>query len=128
MAGDPSFAIPARPRRRFPFEGGVEYEGETVFHLNPSPARGTADLADLVERVLADGPYRYGDFLELPMPLYLVRDDETGDVFRVSVRDGDVRLHVLPETDPEGLRAMYDRIESRSEGQWDVECRTDADT
>ncbi len=127
MAGDPSFAIPARPSRRFPFEGGVEYEGETVFLLRPSPERSTDRLAELVETVLAAGPYRYGDFLELPMPLYLVRDDETGDVFRVSVRDGDVRLHVLPETDRDGLRAMYDRLDGRSAVKWDVECRTDID-
>jgi len=128
MAGDPSFAIPARPRRRFPFEGGVEYEGETVFRLCPSPARETDELAGLVEAVLADGPYRYGDFLELPMPLYLVRDDGTGDVFRVSVRDGVVRLHVLPETDRAGLRAMYDRLDEATSVEWDVECRTDSDT
>jgi len=125
MAGDPSFAIPARPRRRFPFEGGVEYEGETVFRLRPSPARETGELADLVAAVLAEGPYRYGDFLELPMPLYLVRDEGTGDVFRVSVRDGAVRLHVLPETGSEGLRAMYERLDERSSVEWDVACRTD---
>jgi hypothetical protein len=125
MAGDPSFVIPARPRRRFPFEGGVEYEGGTVFVLHPSPERDADRLAALVAEVLDSGPYRYGDFLELPMPLYLVRDEGTGDVFRVSVRDGAVRLHVLPETDPEGLRAMYGRLDERSSVEWDVECRTD---
>ena len=125
MAGDPSFAIPARPRRRYPFEGGVEYEGETIFCLRPSPERDTDRLAALVVDILEAGPYRYGDFLELPMPLYLVRDEGTGDVFRVSVRAGVVRLHVLPETDPEGLRAMYGRLNEHSSVEWDVQCRTD---
>jgi hypothetical protein len=126
MAGDPSFAIPAHPRRRYPYEGGVEYEGETVFRLTPSPERETDRLARLLEDVLGDGPYRYGDFFELPMPLYLVRDDETGDVFRVSVRDGTVRLHVLPETGSGGLRAMYDRLADRTDADWRVDCHTDA--
>lgn len=126
MAGDPSFAIPARPRRRFPFEGSVEYEGETVFRLQPSPERDTDQLDSLVEEVLEIGPYRYGDFLELPMPLYLVRDDNTGDVFRVSVRDGLVRLHVLPETGAAGLRAMFGRLDDQSTVDWQVDCRTDA--
>ncbi len=125
MAGDPSFAIPARPRRRFPFEGGVEYEGKTVFRLQPSPERGTGRLADLVAAVLDAGPYRYGDFLELPMPLYLVRDERTGDVFRVSVRDGVVRLHVLPETESAGLRAIYERLDEHSSVEWHVECLTE---
>jgi hypothetical protein len=125
MAGEPSFTIPARPRRRYPYEGGVKYEGETIFRLDPSPERSTTRLADAIEEVLEAGPYRYGDFLELPMPLYLVRDDETGDVFRVSVRDGTARLHVLPETESPGLRAMYDRLDDRTDVDWRVECRTD---
>ncbi|MFB6233012.1 MAG: hypothetical protein ABEH61_02010 [Haloarculaceae archaeon] len=125
MAGTPSFAIPARPRRRFPFEGGVEYEGGTTFLLRPSPDRDTNRLLDLVAAVLASGPYRYGDFLELPMVLYLVRDDTTGDVFRVSVRDGTVRLHVLPETESAGLRAFYERLDEHADADWHVECRTE---
>ncbi|MFT4921191.1 MAG: hypothetical protein ACI8XM_000386 [Haloarculaceae archaeon] len=125
MGGDPSFTIPARPQRRFPYEGGVEYEGETVFRLEPTPEQRTDSLADLVETVLASGPYRYGDFFELPMALYLVRDDETGDVFRVSVRDGTVRFHVLPETESDGLRALYERLEARDGIDWRVHCRTD---
>jgi hypothetical protein len=126
MAGEPSFAIPARPTRRFPYEGGVEYEGETVFVLEPSVGRTTDELAAIVESVFADGPYRYGDFFELPMPLYLVRDDATADVFRVSVRDGTVRFHVLPETESAGLRALYERIDATSDVDWRVHCRTDA--
>jgi hypothetical protein len=124
MAGDPTFAIPARPQRSYSYDG-VEYEGSTVFRLEPFPERSTGRLADLVASVLEAGPYRYGDFLELPMPLYLVRDDGTGDVFRVSVRDGTVRLHVLPETESAGLRAIYDRIDARSDADWHVDCRTD---
>jgi hypothetical protein len=125
MAGDPTFEIPAHPRRRFPYEGGVEYEGGAVFSLDPSTDRSTESLADLVERVLEAGPYRYGDFFELPMPLYLVRDDGTGDVFRVSIRDGTVRFHVLPETETAGLRALYRRLDDRTDFDWHVDCGTE---
>ena len=124
MAGDPSFAIPQRPERTYPYSGGVEYEGETVFRLVPAADRTDADLDDLVLTVLESGPYRYGDFLNLPMPLYLVRDEETRDVFRLSIRDGEIRLHVLPDTESDGLRAMYDRIADRSEGDWRVTYET----
>ncbi|MFC7133409.1 MULTISPECIES: hypothetical protein [Salinibaculum] len=123
-AGDPSFEIPAHPERRYPYEGGVEYEGETVFTLTPGADRSSADLRDLVEATLTAGPYRHGDFFDLPMPLYLVRDDETADVFRISVRDGRVRLHVLPATESAGLRAFYDRLVARSDADWRVDCRT----
>lgn len=126
MASDPSFAIPARPERRYPYEGGVEYEGETVFHLRPRPPQTDDSLAALVERTLEAGPYRYGDFLDLPMPLYLVRDDETGDVFRVSVRDGRIRFHVLPETESAGLEALYERLADAWDVEWNVDCETTA--
>ena len=119
----PSFAIPARPTRRFRRDG-VEYEGEVLFVCQPD-AGTERDPEELVAATLADGPYRYGDFLDLPMALYLVRDEETGDVFRVSVRDGAVRLHVLPATEPAGLRAFYDRLRARSGSEWDVERRVD---
>ena len=141
-ARDPSFAIPSRPERTYPRSGGVEYEGETVFELAPDGDANEGagrdedadedgdgdehtDLASLVETVLADGPYRFGDFHELPMALYLVRDEGTTDVFRVAVRDGTVRLHVLPETDSAGLRRFYDRLDDRSAVGWRVECHTD---
>jgi len=119
MAAEPAFEIPSRPSRRYPGPGGLEYEGGTRFGLDPvaSPDR---SLQALVESVLDDGPYRYGDFLELPMPLYLVRDDETTDVFRVAIRDGVVWLHVLPETQSGGLRAFYDRLSERSAVEWSV--------
>jgi len=124
MTGGPSFEIPVRPRRTFPFQGGVEYEGSTTFVLRPTQ-QPSEPVTELVERLLADGPYRYGEFLSLPMPLFLVKDRETGDVFRLSVRDGTVRLHVLPATDPAGLRALYDRLADRTGVEWGVECRTE---
>jgi hypothetical protein len=132
MAGDatdeptanPSFAIPARPTRRFPYDEGVSYEGSVVFRLDPRPDQDHDTLRGLVEDVLASGPYRFGDFFDLPMPLYLVRDDETGDVFRVSVRNNRVRLHVLPATESAGLRAFYERLGAASEADWRVDCHT----
>jgi hypothetical protein len=133
-----TFAIPGRPERTYPRSGGVEYEGQTVFELSPErdgsadsvpddptddgPTDG--DLEGWVAGVLESGPYRYGDFLELPMALYLVRDEDTTDVFRVSVRDGTIRLHVLPETESEGLRRFYERLVERSACRWRVDCRT----
>lgn len=121
---EPSFAIPVRPSRNYPYSGGVEYEGGTLFRLVPDSDRSNDDLAALVETVLESGPYRYGDFFSLPLPLYLVRDDETGDVFRVSVRNGAIRFHVLPETESAGLRSMYERLAGRTEADWRVERET----
>lgn len=125
MMGEPSFAIPVRPTRTYPYSGGVEYEGGTVFQLTPQVSRSTDELASLVEAVLEAGPYRYGDFISLPMPLFLVRDDETGDVFRVSIRDGTVRFHVLPETESSGLQALYERLDERTETDWRVQSDTE---
>ena len=122
MVGSPSFSIPSRPRRNFPFSGGVEYEGQTLFRLLPDQSLSQKRLVDLVELLLEAGPYRYGDFMNLPMPLYLVRDEDTGDVFRVSIRDGCIRLHVLPETDSVGLRAFFERVDGRTDHSWRVEC------
>jgi len=124
MAGDPSFVIPRHPERTYPYSGGVEYKGETIFRLIPSGDRSNRDLDSLVVTVLERGPYRYGDFLNLPMPLYLVRDEETRDVFRLSVRDGEIRLHVLPDTGSDGLRAIYERIDNRTDAGWRVSCET----
>lgn len=123
MSSEPSFTIPARPERNFPSRDTLEYEGETLFRLTPEAD--DTDLEALVEDLLADGPYRSGDFLELPMALWLVRDDDTADVFRVSIRDGSVRLHVLPATESAGLRRFYDRLVERSDCEWRVRCRTD---
>jgi len=110
MPDDPSFDIPARPTRRFPHDSGVEYEGGTEFELRPDREYTEPELATTVTELLAAGPYRYGDFHDLPMQLWLVRDEGTSDVFRVAVRDGTVRLHVLPTTEPAGLRRFYDRL------------------
>ncbi|ELZ25625.1 hypothetical protein C475_09209 [Halosimplex carlsbadense 2-9-1] len=124
-ARDPSFAIPGRPERTYPRGGGVEYEGETVFVLSPAADRSDGDLEALVTDVLDADSYRSGDFMELPMPLYLVRDEETADVFRVTVRNRAVQLHVLPETESEGLRRFYERLREASDCEWSVACRTD---
>lgn len=124
MAGNPSFEIPAHPRRKFTRTGDLEYEGGAVFDLTPTPEQATDNLANLLNSVLSDGPYRYGDFRSVPMVLYLVRDEETGDVFRVSVRDGTVRLHVLPETESAGLKRIYDRLNARTAFEWSVECHS----
>ncbi|MEF8808837.1 hypothetical protein [Natronomonas sp.] len=118
----PTFAISDRPVRRYPRRGGVEYEGETVFSVTPADDYEDPQLASLVESVLDEGPYRYGDWFDLPMPLYLVHDEETGDTFRVAVRDGSVEFHVLPNTDSAGLRALYERLVTKSDASWHV-CR-----
>lgn len=120
--GNPSFRIPVRPTRNYPYSGGVEYEGKTVFRLTPDTEQSESALVDWVEAILEEGPYRYGDFFDLPMPLYLVCDDETGDVFRVSIRDGTVALHVLPATESAGLSALYDRLTKQTAASWRVEC------
>ena len=122
-----TFAIRQRPTRRYPRRGGVEYEGGTVFEVTPTPPRKDGALTAVVESVLEDDPYRYGDWFDLPMPLYLVHDDETGDTFRVAVRDGVVEFHVLPATEPPGLRRLYDRLTAATDREWTVETRTDAD-
>jgi len=120
----PSFAIPTRPERRF-YRNGVEYVGETVFALEPDPPRDDTELASLLETVLGEDPYTYGDWFDVPMPLYLVHDDGTGDTFRVSVRDGRVELHVLPATAPDGLRALYERLDAATDDtEWRVDCRS----
>jgi hypothetical protein len=121
----PTFEIPVRPERRFPYDEGVAYQGTTVFRLTPAAERTESALVDLVEAVLETGPYRFGDYYDLPMPVYLTRDEGTGDVFRVSVRDGRVGLHVLPETESAGLRAFYERLAGRGDTEWRVDCRTE---
>jgi len=122
----PTFAIPHRPTRRYPRRGGVEYDGETVFVVAPDDDVADAEVVAVLESVLEAEPYSYGDWFDLPMPLYLVHDGDTGDTFRVTVRDGNVEFHVLPDTDPPGLRRLYDRLRSASDCAWSVDCRTDA--
>lgn len=129
---DATFAIPRHPERRYPRAGGVEYVGDVVFTLTPedgAPSTGNADdghpLQGTVEAVLVDGPYQFGDFHELPMPLYLVRDRDTADTFRVSIRDGTVRLHVLPATESAGLERFYERLTAHTGGTWSVRRRVE---
>ena len=119
-----TFAIRQRPTRRYPRRGGVEYEGGTVFEVTPAAPREDGALAILVESVLEDEPYRYGDWFDLPMPLYLVHDDDTGDTFRVAVRDGVVEFHVLPATEPPGLRRLYERLREATDCEWSVSAHT----
>jgi hypothetical protein len=120
---DGQFHIPERPTRTYPRDGGVEYVGGTVFSLSPATDHEEGSLVEVVEAVLSAGAYRWGDWFDLPMPLYLVHDDTTHDTFRVSVRDGGVRLHVLPETDSAGLQAFFERLEDH--GEWAVERRVE---
>ena len=124
-ADGPAFEIPVRPERRYPYDEGVTYDGSTVFHLTPADDRSERALVDLVEGVLSAAPYRFGDYYDLPMPVYLVRDDKTGDVFRVSVRDGRVGLHVLPATGSAGLQAFFERLVERADTEWQVDCRSE---
>ncbi len=118
MAEDPSFSIPQHPQREFPYSGGVSYEGGTLFVLTPEASLSTQELVRIVETILETGPYRWGDFFNLPMPLYLAKDTETTDVFRISIRDETVRLHVLPATEKEGLRAFYSRLRAAKGCEW----------
>jgi hypothetical protein len=107
----PAFTDLQHPERTFPRAGGMRYDGATVFELRPaSGSPGEADLAALVERVLSDENYRHGDWFDLPLPVYLVHDDATGDTFRVAVRDDAVELHVRSDTGAAGLRAFYERL------------------
>jgi len=125
---DPLFEIPARPERRYPSGGGLEYEGGAVFTLTPERAADDEALTALVERVLTAASYTYGDWFDLPMPLYLVHDEETGDVFRVAVRDGGIEFHVLPATGAAGLRRLYERLLAAADDRsFDVDCRITAD-
>ena len=127
MARDPTFTIPARPERRYPRSGGVEYVGETIFRLGPDEDQSDQHLQSLVETVLESDRYTYGDWFDLPMPLYLVHDHRTGDVFRVTIRSGRIELHVLPATESDGLRAFYDLLDECAEIDWGVTCETSSD-
>ncbi|RRJ30369.1 hypothetical protein [Halocatena pleomorpha] len=123
MADDPMFEIPAHPERRYT-NRTVYYEGDVAFMLTPMDGR-AGRLEPLLTDVLDTGPYRYGDWFDLPIAVFLVHDEETSDTFRVSIRDGAVRLHVLPDTTPAGLRAIYDRLVQKSTCRWTVDRRVD---
>ncbi|WP_332899814.1 hypothetical protein [Haladaptatus sp. CMSO5] len=119
----PTFEIPQRPRREYSRDGGVTFAGQTIFTLTPDPEQEDSDLKTLLVSILDDDPYTYGDWFDLPMPLFLVYDRETGDVFRVAIRAGAVEFHVLPATEPPGLQALYQRLLAGAACSWSVECR-----
>lgn len=125
MSDDQPFTIPRRPERRYSRHSGLEYEGTTVFILSPEGDFGDDELDGTVRRVLDGDSYTYGDWFDLPMALYLVYDGETGDVFRVAVRDGRIEFHVLPGTESSGLRALYDRLTKHTNCKWTVERRSE---
>lgn len=122
MDDDPSFEIPTRPRREY-HDGGVEYAGRTAFVLRT--ATDGDGLDDWVDRILDGERYTRGDWFDLPSPVYLVYDEAIGTVFRVVVHDRRVELHVLPDTDPAGLRAFYDALRTVSDASWSVSCETE---
>ena len=124
MPDETPFEIPRRPERRYSRHAGLEYEGSTVFSLSPVAEYADGELNALLLSVLDGDSYTYGDWFDLPMALYLVHDSETGDVFRVAVRDGRVELHVLPETGSGGLRALYRRLCDASDTEWAIECHS----
>lgn len=124
MADDPTFDIPARPERRYA-RRTVQYDGDVDFTLTPARGWENSRLEVLVTDVLDTGPYRYGDWFDLPLTLFLVHDDETHDTFRVSIRGGTITLHVLPKTGSAGLRALYDRIVAASDCGWSVDRRVE---
>lgn len=120
----PTFDIPRRPERRFPQKGGVEYRGGTVFRLAPDAETPDGELATLVEGVLDGDRYTYGDWFELPKPVYLVHDRRHATAFRVVIRHGAVEFHVLPETASAALETLYGRLCDESDCAWRVECET----
>ena len=111
---NPDFEIPARPTRRFPRGGSVEYHGSVTLRLLPSGNHDDRTLQQLVDDVLDENTYVHGDWFDLPVPVYLVRDHEVGSSFRVSVRYGRIELHVLPETRVEALERFYERLTEQS--------------
>lgn len=120
----PTFEIPRRPKRVYPHDGGVEYEGGTIFRLSPAPELADGELRTLVEEVLGGRRYTFGDWFDLPAPVYLVHDERHSTAFRVVIRYGSVEFHVLPETAREALCRMYARLCEESEFGWCVECET----
>jgi hypothetical protein len=116
------------PERSFSRAGEMSYEGATVVELRPTgEPTDEAALAALVREVLGEGPYRFGDWFDLPLPVLLVHDGRTGDTFRLAVRESVVELHVRSATDAAGLRAFRDRLaESTPPGtEWRATRRTE---
>ncbi|WP_254830445.1 hypothetical protein [Haloglomus salinum] len=130
---DDAFADLHHPERTFPRAGGMRYEGATVIELTPRDGPvDEAELVALTDTVLSADRYRVGDWFDLPLPVFLVHDDETGDTFRLAVREAAIELHVRSETGAEGLRAFHDRLVEVAEHDaagasldWRVTRRTD---
>jgi len=117
----PAFESPERPRRRLTPEGGVEYEGEVLFALEPAGEASVAALDDLLAGALSADRYVDGDFFELPQPVYLVHDDALSTTFRAAVRPDRIELQMLPDTDPAALAELYVRVAAASDRDWRVE-------
>lgn len=120
----PRFDIPRYPDRVYPRNGGVEYEGGTVFRLSPDDEVSDEELTRVVETVLGDDRYTYGDWFELPAPVYLVHDEPHSTAFRVVIRYGSVEFHVLPETMQEALQTLYARLREEADCSWQIESET----
>lgn len=127
VAESPSFDIPTRPERNYTATGGIEYVGETAFHLQPEPEMSASELEEVLTGLLDADRYVRGDWFDLPRPVYLVHDREVSTAFRVVVRSGRLELHVLPSTDSEGLRALYDRLRDATDADWSVQCWVEQD-
>lgn len=123
---EPEFEIPTRPERHYPRDGGVEYEGAVVLRLRPTSRRDGDDaLRELLDDVLDGDPYTHGDWFDLPVPVYLVRDREVGTSFRAAVRNGRIELHVLPGTEAVGLRRFYERLCEHTGDGWETDWSVD---
>lgn len=125
MTEDQPFDIPSRPERHYPASGGVEYEGATVFSVEPDSGESIGNIEALLVSVLDEERYVTGDFFDLPAPAYLVRDEVVGTSFRAVARNGHVEFHVLPHTDSRALAALYDRIVAGTDVDWSVECHAE---
>ncbi|PSP81627.1 hypothetical protein BRC81_00125 [Halobacteriales archaeon QS_1_68_20] len=117
--------MPARPERNYTPTGGVEYVGETAFHLKPDPELAVDELEAALADVLDADRYVRGDWFDLPRPVFLVHDEPVSTSFRVVVRSGRVELHVLPSTEAAGLRELFDRLRAETDVDWTVDCRVD---
>jgi len=117
----PAFESPERPRRRLTPGGGVEYEGEVLFALEPVGGAAVPDLDERLGAALSADRYVDGDFFELPQPVYLVHDEALSTTFRAAVRPDRIELHMLPDTDPAALAELYVRVAAASDRDWRVD-------
>jgi len=120
------FDIPTHPSRHYPRDDGVEYRGKTVFQISPAGEDAIDDLEGLVVSTLEQEAYTYGDWFELPVPLYTVHDEVTGDVFRVAVKPSHIEFHVLPATEPAGLERLFDCLQrAGAVDAWEIGCEVE---